>query len=388
MRAESDAVPAATSGAVPAAVPVDLRCDDRTLVVSWDDGRVSTFHFVWLRDNCPQLRHATTNHRVVETSEIPTDIRPATVAVGRTGAVEVTWAHDGHVSTFDANWLRAYDYSKDARVRRREPILWDSSIGDAMPRASYPNVLADDVCQHRLMAGFRDYGVAVLHDVPTVPGTVLDVAAVFGELRVTSWGKVFDVISIENANSVAYTSLPLVAHTDEGYRDPAPTIQLQHFLVTEAVGGEATLVDGFRVANDLRAEHPAMFDLLASTSLHFDFRDDTSHHEHFGSIFDVEANGRLRSVRFSNHSVQPFLIEPDLMEPFYDAYRTFGRMRESAHYKLQLQMNAGDLYMVDNRRVMHGRNGFRQGGNRHLQSCYIERDEFMSRLSMLDRTVV
>jgi gamma-butyrobetaine dioxygenase len=41
--------------------------------------------------------------------------------------------------------------------------------------------------------------------------------------------------------------------------------------------------------------------------------------------------------------------------------------------------------MVDNRRVLHGRTGFRSGGERHLQSCYIERDEFTSRLRVLDR---
>jgi gamma-butyrobetaine dioxygenase len=41
--------------------------------------------------------------------------------------------------------------------------------------------------------------------------------------------------------------------------------------------------------------------------------------------------------------------------------------------------------MVDNRRVMHGRTGFSGGGARHLQSCYIERDELVSRLTVLER---
>jgi gamma-butyrobetaine dioxygenase len=48
-------------------------------------------------------------------------------------------------------------------------------------------------------------------------------------------------------------------------------------------------------------------------------------------------------------------------------------------------MGAGDLYIVDNHRVMHGRTGFSSGGARHLQSCYIERDELVSRLTVLQR---
>lgn len=71
------------------------------------------------------------------------------------------------------------------------------------------------------------------------------------------------------------------------------------------------------------------------------------------------------------------------MEAYYEAYTTFGRIRESDRYRVTIRLGAGDLYMVDNRRVLHGRTGFRSGGERHLQSCYIERDEFMSRLHVL-----
>jgi [2-(trimethylamino)ethyl]phosphonate dioxygenase len=96
-------------------------------------------------------------------------------------------------------------------------------------------------------------------------------------------------------------------------------------------------------------------------------------------------NGELRAIRFSNHSATPFLLPFDEMEPFYAAYRAFGAMRESTSYQLRIAMGPGDLYMVDNRRVLHGRTGFSAGGARHLQSCYIERDELVSRLTVLLR---
>ena len=73
------------------------------------------------------------------------------------------------------------------------------------------------------------------------------------------------------------------------------------------------------------------------------------------------------------------------MERYYAAYTTFGRMRESEKYRFNINMGAGDLYMVDNHRVMHGRTGFSGGGARHLQSCYIERDELVNRLTVARR---
>lgn len=358
---------------------------ERALQLSWSDGQRSTFHYFWLRDNCPQLRHKTTNHRVVESSSIPTDVRPEQVEINGVGELRIIWQHDGHESRFDPSWLRSYDYSNQMSRARWQPTLWDASIGQRLPTASYPALVQDEAIKRAYLQNFRDYGIGILSDVPTMPGTVLEVAKHFGEVRSTSWGTVFDVKTIENANSVAYTNLPLVTHTDEAYRDPTPTIQLQHFLVADAQGGASTLVDGFKLAADLRAQAPEKFNLLSSVPLHFHFRDASAELENEGPVIELNALGEVCAIRYSNHSVQPFLLPAAQMEAYYDAYLTFATMRESDHYQLRIKMNSGDLYMVDNRRVLHGRTGFSSSGARHLQSCYIECDELISRLRVLSR---
>ena len=174
-------------------------------------------------------------------------------------------------------------------------------------------------------------------------------------------------------------------HTDEAYRDPVPTIQLTHFVRSSASGGEPTLVDGFKLAEVMRAQSPEQFQLLAETSLHFHFREADMELEHHAPVLTLDPEGRLKEVRYSNHSVQPFLLPPEAMEAFYGAYRTFGALRDRPEYRLELDMQAGDMYMVDNRRVMHGRKAFRSGGHRHLQSCYVDTDEAMGRLAVLER---
>lgn len=355
--------------------------------LSWSDGTVSTLLSLWLRDNSPQLLHASTQHRVVETSSIPADVHPSECAIDDDGALRITWAHDAHCSLFPSAWLAAHDYSNGARHQQPSLTLWDASAVPSVPRASWPALLTDATLRRDFLRGFCAFGVALLHDVPTEPGSVLEVAHEFGIVRPTSWGTVFDVVSMIDANSVAYTNLPLVVHTDEGYRDPAPTVQLQHFLRSDTSGGMATLTDGFRVAADLRAEDPEMFRLLASHSLHFHFADTTAEHSASGPVITLGPEGDVRAIRYSNHSAQPFLLPPAVMADYYESYRAFGAMRESEQYQLRLDMQAGELYMVDNRRVMHGRTGFSGGGARHLQSCYIERDELVSRLTVLERAL-
>jgi gamma-butyrobetaine hydroxylase len=352
--------------------------------VSWDDGRVSRYHHLWLRDNCPQLADAATGHRIVDTATIPADCRPSAVEVVDTDSLRVTWP-DAHVSTFPGGWLAAHDYSNGARATRPSPVRWDATAAETIPRAAYPDVAAVPACRREFLAGYLRYGVGLLSDVPCVPGSVLEVGALFGEVRTTSWGKVFDVRSMVDANSLAYTNLPLVAHTDEAYRDPAPTVQLQHVLRADAVGGASTLVDGFRLAADLRRDDPDAFALLSTTVLRFWFTDPATELVCDSPVIDCYPGGEVRAIRFSNHSAAPFLLPFDEMEPFYAAYRAFGAMREQARYQVQLAMGPGDLYMVDNRRVLHGRTGFSASGSRHLQSCYIERDELASRLAVLSR---
>jgi alpha-ketoglutarate-dependent taurine dioxygenase len=374
-----------TGHTVAAASAGSVEIGETSLTIRWADATQSRFHHLWLRDNAPELRHPSTQHRLVETSSIPGDVHPSAAKLTHDDSLEVVWSHDGLVSTYPSEWLHAHDYSNGARAERQAHTLWTAAMLDEIPRATYSAISTEPDARIEWLDGFLRYGLAFLDEVPCTPGTVLDLAADLGEVRVTSWGTVFDVISLEDSNSIAYTNLPLLVHTDEAYRNPVPTIQLQHFLRNDAEGGEATLTDGFRVADDLRRMNPQAFNLLARTSLRFHIADAHTDHVGFSPVIEVDGDGVATAIRFSNHSACPFLLPFDEIAAFYDAYRLFGAMREHPDYRLQIPMGPGTLYMVDNRRIMHGRTGFTRGGARHLQSCYIERDELASRLKVLQR---
>jgi gamma-butyrobetaine dioxygenase len=90
-------------------------------------------------------------------------------------------------------------------------------------------------------------------------------------------------------------------------------------------------------------------------------------------------------IRFNNRSLMPLDFPPDQVKAYYHAYRTFARLLQSPAYAIQFKMQSGDLFIVDNERVLHGRTGFASDGSRHLQGCYADRDGLYSRLRVLQR---
>ena len=98
---------------------VDREAD--RVVVTWDGGGRSTFHHLWLRDNCPcpSCRHPSVPERLVDTLSIADDVAPEAVGVSAMGGLDVTWAGDGHRSTFAADWLDEHAYDDGPRLTRR-----------------------------------------------------------------------------------------------------------------------------------------------------------------------------------------------------------------------------------------------------------------------------
>ena len=54
------------------------------LSIEWGDGHQSTFHYMWLRDNAPENRHAN-GQKLVDTLSIPLDLTANKVVVNGNG---------------------------------------------------------------------------------------------------------------------------------------------------------------------------------------------------------------------------------------------------------------------------------------------------------------
>ena len=100
-------------------------------------------------------------------------------------------------------------------------------------------------------------------------------------------------------------------------------------------------------------------------------------------LIELDVAGRLRTIRYNNRSIGPLDIDPEEIAPFYAAYRKFGCLLHDPAMTLGFRMGTGDLFIVDNRRALHGRRGF-AGGRRHLQGAYADVDSLASKLRVLE----
>ena len=361
-----------------------LTLADGCLTLTTGD-RSSRYHFIWLRDNCwcEECRVLQTGERRIFTAYLPPDIAP-TSAVLDGDAVAVTW-NDGHDSRYTLSWLDAFDYS-NPQPKSSTRHLWDASLG-ALPRFEHDAVINEPAVQRAYLEAVRDYGAAVVSNTPAVDREGERFAASIGHLRETAFERVHNVHHDPAGYNVAHTPIELKPHTDMPSYHWPPSIQLLHFLVNEATGGESTLVDGWKVLSDLRAQHPDAFDVLCRVPVTFQLFSEDEDTLATSPLVQLDSDGNVKLLRFSNQLALPLQASFDDVAAFYDAQRILGQMIDDDRYKLVFKANNGDLLTVHSHRVLHGRLSFDPtSGARHLQDVYMDYDDFMDRLNVLNGT--
>ena len=374
-------------GGVPAIRSVGT--EERRLVVIWQDRARSVFPFIWLRDNCacPACRHPGNGQRLLDVLDIPADIAAHEVSLLPTGEVAIRWKPDGHASRYAAAWLAGHEFSPEARAGRRpHPRLWGAEMANDPPSAEWAAFERSPAAERRGLELLHDYGFLVLHDVPVESGMVVRVGDRLGHVRVTNYGRCFDVISVPNPNNLAYTAIALGVHTDNPYRDPTPGLQLLHCLEAGAPGGDSLLVDGFAAAEALRRADRAAFDLLARLPLPFRFADKDADLQARTPVISVDFDGEVTGVHLNSRSMAPLDAPEELVETWNAAYRAFVALLHRSAGELRLRLAPGDLLIMENNRVLHGRDAFDpNAGCRHLQGCYVDKDGVDSRRRVLSR---
>lgn len=247
-------------------------------------------------------------------------------------------------------------------------------------------------CQHdgKALADMLDSvyrsGFAIIDSIPTHDQALFSVIDLFGYVRETNYGRLFDVRVEPNPSNMAFTSSTLSAHTDNPYRNPVPGLQLLHVLANSADGGENTLVDGLWVAELMRRDHPTEFRILSTTEVDFRFQSEDTDLHNRTALIGVDCHGHASAVRFNNRSMQALDLPADETHDFYAAHHLFSRLLESENHRVMFKLAAGEAMLFDNTRILHGRLGYAGGGQRHLQGCYADMDSLLSKLRVLQRT--
>jgi gamma-butyrobetaine dioxygenase len=361
---------------------------DRQLVhLDWSNGRRQTVHALWLRDQCAcnRCRHPASLERILDQKSYGLDIFPALVSIDGGQRLFVAWAEGDHISVYAAGWLRHGGRPPIPPARRRP---WGAELADGLPRFDFRAVMSRDDALLGWLEVMRETGLAYVEDAPTVEGTVGDLVRRVAYVRETNFGTVFDVVALAESISNAYTSVDLPLHVDLPAREYQPGLQLLHCLSNQTGGGASLYCDGLRLAEKLRADDPAAFDLLARTPVVFRYHDENCDYQMAAPLIGLSENGEVREIRFNPSVMTTADCPPTEIREFHRAYRHFMRLTRDPELLLEWRMQAGDIAVFDNRRVLHGRRAFEAGGGRrHLQGAYLEWEDVESKIRVLRRKI-
>jgi len=266
-----------------------------------------------------------------------------------------------------------------------EKIEWDSSLNN-QNNFEFSNNIFEEKMMYEALISFYKYGFVIFKKVPTENNFIVKFANSIGSIRRTNFGEFFNVKSKPNPNDLAYTSLPLAPHTDNPYRNPVPCIQLLHCIENEVSGGYSTLVDGYTVTEKLKKDYPNYFKILTEIKVKYQFIDQDVVLEDWSEMIKIDENNNFKQVRFSPRLDFVPLMDKEKLDLYYAARNKISELYNSDKYRLEFKLVPGDLLMMDNYRLLHGRSSYDANeGNRFLQGCYIDYDSTEGKLKHLKR---
>ncbi|MBZ9557279.1 MULTISPECIES: TauD/TfdA family dioxygenase [Modicisalibacter] len=365
---------------MPPSADVVIKDDGRRLTLG-AAGRERDFAALWLRERAPDAAtlDPQTGQRLIEAALLPLDIA-VTAAHIDAAALELHFS-DGHHTRFSLDTLFA-DAPPPASVADGL-ALWDATL-ESLPGADFAAALDDDAALLAMLEDLERHGFVKVAGVPVSEDGMQPLIDRIGPLRRTNWGGIADVKSVAEAYDLTMTQRGLEPHTDNPYRDPIPGYIWLHCLSNAADGGDSTLVDGFMAALRLREEAPEHFACLTELPSTFRYTDATTDLESEGPLIELDGDGRLARVRYSNRTERIPAHDPELLTRYYAARQHFYRLITDPALTVHLKLAPGEMLIMDNYRLLHGRTPFQlEGGVRHLRQGYVDRDSTASRRRVL-----
>ena len=339
-------------------------------------------HPLWLRERAKteNLVDKYNDQRLYDPSQLDQNIKIKKASMNN-GHLNLEFT-DGVKFGYEVNNLL---YEIDKKEPLENVILWDSSL-NKKPKTVYKKDIFETKVMYDVLQDFYKYGFVIFENVPTEDSYIVNFANSIGTIRPTNFGESFSVKSVPEPNDLAYTSIALTPHTDNPYRKPIPCIQLLHCIENEVKGGLSTLVDGFAVAEYLRKNHQDLFKVLTKTKVRFRFVDKTIILENWGELIELNENDKIKQIRYSTRLDYVPALNKKELEKFYEARKLIADLYASSKFEIKFRLKKGDLLMMDNHRLLHGRTSYDiSEGNRYLKGCYIDHDSTEGKLRHLER---
>ena len=272
----------------------------------------------------------------------------------------------------------------------------------SFPRYNHDAVLADPATKLAAMRDLMRAGAIIVDDVPEneKDSTTLHafVDDVLGGMQKDPCRdeRNWKIVKKRGASSISYDpEKRLNNHTDQSVPPWGGVPALVLIMHYQKGSGCNTLVDGFAVAEALRAEDPDAFEMLATygSNQTRDFvssRKDTTQaldaslcvHKR-EPIIQLDDAGAVRRIQYNEVFRTPLELPFDVFPRWYAAYTKWVTMIHDPKYEVEVDMRAGKMLVFHNWRTLHGRAGGRASADRTLIGGTVTREAFFSRAAEL-----
>ncbi|XP_021346618.1 trimethyllysine dioxygenase, mitochondrial-like, partial [Mizuhopecten yessoensis] len=255
--------------------------------------------FVWLRDHCrcSDCYNHDTNQRNLQDRKLNFEDSPSRVEFDGL-VLGISWP-DGHVTSYDINWLvdNAYHSQHTDQV---DKVPWDKETIESagLPTVHFHEYMDSDEGLRKHLHNLVKFGFSIVTEAPPVHhmGT-LEVATRICFKQETHFGPDWTFTSNNERGDTAYSDLYLGAHTDNTYFTNPSGIQVFHVLEHEGEGGQTLLVDGQHCAEKLRSKYPEDFDLLTKTVIPHEYYEEKLRVRSLGTVLSVHpATGQFLQI--------------------------------------------------------------------------------------------
>ena len=368
--------------------------------VEWSDGKKEEFHGLWLRDFSPQLVCQQTGQKLESVVSLPiASSKLQGVHLNHHSKLIVHW-EDRYQCEYSADFLWKNSFSH----RQEATIAFQSSLRHQKEKITLPTISfrrlfpspqqADETALYEWTNNLVNHGLCLVKDVPTTSQTVVSLAESISPVPDTLYGKCFDVVYEEYPINIAYSNVGIVPHVDLQYYESPPGIQLLHCIQFDSTveGGESLFVDAFKCAEQLRECDPKAFATLSRVP--FTFRKDHMKRQNPAQMFysrpiiSLNHRDEVIGVNWSPPFEAPPRVPVDDVAELYRAYSVFRSLvnDEGSPHFLKFRLQQGECISFLQRRMLHGREKYTvANGRRHLQGCYLNVDDFLSRYLVLRR---
>ncbi|XP_033636692.1 gamma-butyrobetaine dioxygenase-like [Asterias rubens] len=375
--------------------------DSRGVVaVTWSDGEKQDYPFIWLRDNCfcSQCYHSESQGRL-SFSELDITACPESVGTIDGGdTVRITW-NQHHHTDLNSVWLRTFRFDQEPLDDISSPVqkLWSAEVATTLPVFEFHEVLYDDTVLFEFLKAFNEVGIAKVNGVPTKTKQIPVLAKRVGPMVDTSFGMIqplrqggYQEENLETERSLSYTNKGLQLHTDMSCLSEPPAMAFFHCIkASDDDGGYSQFSDGFKAADFLRQKDPEAFQMLCTNQQVFRLVGEEPHvggfdHHAYHTPIKLDHEGQLKSICYSTHARLPSMrMAVNKVEAMYSALQKFHNFINSPENVFNVKLKSGEMMVVNNHRVLHGRTAFDVTSERHLELGYVQMDHVTSRMRVL-----